>query len=84
MGSKWNAELLKGLLPQVANIVFLESLGFARTSEDALNFLLGFLDRFPAFKGRPFWIAGQLYGGVRMVSSYLILTSILNFTQAFE
>ena len=71
---------MRGLLPQVANIVFLESpafvgwsysnrtsdrvVGDARTAEDTLKFLLGFLDRFPAFKGRPFWIAGESYGGV--------------------
>ena len=80
MASNGYAELLKGLLPQVANIIFLESpafvgwsysnrtsdmvVGDARTADDTLTFLLGFLDRFPAFQGRPFWIAGQGYGGV--------------------
>lgn len=37
--------------------------GDARTAKDALNFLLGFLDRFPVYEGRPFWIAGESYGG---------------------
>ena len=77
----------------MANIVFLESpafvgwsysnrtsdrvVGDARTAEDTLKFLLGFLERFPAFEGRPFWIAGESYGGVRMSSYYLILSSLL-------
>ncbi|KAK9905794.1 hypothetical protein WJX75_006411 [Coccomyxa subellipsoidea] len=64
---------------EAANIIFLESpafvgwsysnttsdatVGDARTAKDALNFLLGFLDRFPVYEGRPFWIAGESYGG---------------------
>ena len=38
--------------------------GDARTARDALMFLEGFLDRFPVYQGRPFWIAGESYGGV--------------------
>lgn len=65
---------------QVANIVFLESPAFVgwsysnrtedrvvgdkRTARDALKFMLGFYERFPELKGRPFWIAGESYGGV--------------------
>ena len=37
--------------------------GDERTAEDAYQFLLGFLTRFPHFAGRPFWIAGESYGG---------------------
>lgn len=37
--------------------------GDARTARDSLTFVQGFLDRFPAYKGRPFWIAGESYGG---------------------
>lgn len=38
--------------------------GDARTAYDALQFLLGFFDRFPVYAGRPFWIAGESYGGL--------------------
>ncbi|CAL8472304.1 g11846 [Coccomyxa elongata] len=64
---------------EAANIIFLESpafvgwsysnttsdatVGDARTASDALAFILGFLDRFPAYIGRPFWVAGESYGG---------------------
>ena len=37
--------------------------GDARTASDALMFLQGFMQRFPAYQGRPFWIAGESYGG---------------------
>jgi serine carboxypeptidase-like clade 2 len=63
-----------------ANIIFLESpafVGFSysntsadlvvgdqRTAQDSLQFLLGFFKRFPAYAGRPFWVAGESYGGV--------------------
>ena len=62
-----------------SNIVFLESPAFVgwsysntssdqyvgdeRTAADALQFLLGFFERFPVYDGRPFWIAGESYGG---------------------
>ncbi|DBA70172.1 TPA: hypothetical protein ACH3X2_012218 [Trebouxia sp. C0005] len=64
---------------QIANIVFLESPAFVgwsysntttdivvgddRTAEDAYQFLQGFLERFPQYTDRPFWIAGESYGG---------------------
>ena len=37
--------------------------GDERTASDALAFILGFLERFPSYIGRPFWIAGESYGG---------------------
>lgn len=64
---------------QVANIIFLDSPAFVgwsysntttdivvgdeRTAEDAYEFLLAFIERFPQYAGRPFWIAGESYGG---------------------
>lgn len=37
--------------------------GDERTAEDAYQFLQGFLGRYPEYAGRPFWIAGESYGG---------------------
>lgn len=64
---------------QVANILFLESpafvgwsysnttsdaeVGDARTAADSYNFLLGFIERFPKYKERPLWLAGESYAG---------------------
>ncbi|GMH85446.1 hypothetical protein TrST_g499 [Triparma strigata] len=64
---------------KVANMVFLESpagVGFSestnsgdytvgdeRTAQDTLEFVKGFLEAFPQYKGAPFWITGESYGG---------------------
>jgi len=64
---------------KVANMLFLESpafvgfsysnssddayVGDSRTAEDSYKFLLRFLVRFPRFKGRPLWLAGESYAG---------------------
>ena len=37
--------------------------GDARTAQDSYVFIKGFLKRFPYYKGRPFWIAGESYAG---------------------
>lgn len=37
--------------------------GDERTARDAYVFLEKFLERFPAYAGRDFWIAGESYGG---------------------
>ena len=37
--------------------------GDERTAEDAYQSLQGFLERFPEYAGRPFWVAGESYGG---------------------
>ena len=40
------------------------AVGDVRTARDSLMFLKGFLERFPVYQGRPFWIAGESYGGM--------------------
>jgi len=67
-----------------ANVVFLESpagVGFSdaaeadltvgdeRTAADTLEFVKKFLDRFPKYKGREFWISGESYGGHYVVGA---------------
>ena len=37
--------------------------GDKRTAADSYVFLEKFLERFPAYVGREFWIAGESYGG---------------------
>ena len=36
--------------------------GDYRTAQDLVRFLDGFMDRFPEYSGRPFWITGESYG----------------------
>ena len=43
--------------------VILGMQGDERTARDAYVFLEKFLERFPAYAGRDFWIAGESYGG---------------------
>ncbi|KAJ6901919.1 hypothetical protein NC651_019652 [Populus alba x Populus x berolinensis] len=39
------------------------TVGDGRTAEDAYTFLLNWLERFPRYKHRPFYIAGESYAG---------------------
>ncbi|XP_002448207.1 serine carboxypeptidase-like 35 [Sorghum bicolor] len=41
----------------------LRRLGDRVTAQDSYSFLLGWLDKFPEFKGRDFYIAGESYAG---------------------
>jgi len=37
--------------------------GDNKTAEDALQFLLNWMDKFPEYKGRGFYLAGESYAG---------------------
>ena len=37
--------------------------GDERTAKDSLTFLLRFMERFPEYQDRPFWLAGESYAG---------------------
>lgn len=37
--------------------------GDKRTAQDLVTFLKAFVERFPGYAGRPFWISGESYGG---------------------
>lgn len=45
----------------------LRRLGDRVTAQDSYSFLLGWLDKFPEFKGRDFYIAGESYAGNKLV-----------------
>jgi len=67
---------------RVANMLFLDSPAFVgwsysnrsedivvgdkRTAIDSLEFLFGFLDRFPEYRGRTLWLSGESYAGERV------------------
>jgi len=40
-----------------------ESSGDEKTADDAYLFLINWLERFPEYKGRPFYISGESYAG---------------------
>ena len=55
----YRCSFLNGVIP----LLYVSVTGDERTAEDAYQFLHGFLARFPQYVGRPFWIAGESYGG---------------------
>ncbi|KAH7655715.1 Peptidase S10 serine carboxypeptidase protein [Dioscorea alata] len=67
---------------RVANVIFLESpadyqsTGDKRTADDAYIFLIKWLERFPQYKGRDFFITGESYGGNYIGNGYF--DSIMN------
>lgn len=67
---------------QKANVIFIEqpagvgfswsadtddyTVGDAQAAEDVYSFLLGFTARYPQYAGRPLYLSGESYGGVRL------------------
>lgn len=54
--------------------------GDKRTAEDSLVFLLKWLERFPQFKGRDFYITGESYGGhyIPQLSQAIVRNNLLS------
>lgn len=84
----------------VANVIFLESpagVGFSYsntsdyhrngdkvTAEDAYTFIINWLERFPQYKSRDFYIAGESYAGHYVPQlAYTILLNNKNKNQTF-
>ncbi|KAJ1698575.1 hypothetical protein LUZ63_007087 [Rhynchospora breviuscula] len=67
----WNREANLLFLESPAGVGFsytnttsdLKTTGDKRTAEDALKFLIGWMQRFPQYKHRDFYIAGESYAG---------------------
>ncbi|WKA01123.1 hypothetical protein VitviT2T_019421 [Vitis vinifera] len=67
----WNAEANLLFLDSPAGVGFsysntssdLPNVGDKRTAKDAYKFLINWLQRFPQYKHRPFYIAGESYAG---------------------
>lgn len=57
----------------------LRRLGDRVTAQDSYSFLLTWLHKFPEFKGRDFYIAGESYAGKHKPSSYVPNKPLLCF-----
>lgn len=55
----------------------LEELGDRITAEDSYLFLLGWFDKFPAFKSHDFYIAGESYAGFIIYRTYYLILNII-------
>jgi len=51
--------------------------GDYRTAQDLVHFLAGFLERYPEYSGRKFWITGESYGAhaLRAVALQCLLST---------
>ena len=56
--------------------------GDYRSAADLLLFLRGFLERFPQYEGRPFWITGESYGDSSAVVALPVPDSVTYATQS--
>jgi serine carboxypeptidase-like clade 2 len=54
--------------------------GDARTAVDAYKFLLRWLERFPEYKGRDFYIAGESYAGHYVPQLATVIVAVREFT----
>ncbi|TVU09857.1 hypothetical protein EJB05_43354, partial [Eragrostis curvula] len=57
-----------------------EKSGDARTAVDAYVFLLNWLDRFPEYKGRDFYIAGESYAGHYVPQLATVIVAVREIT----
>ena len=56
-----------------------DTVGDRRTAEDAYVFLVKWLERFPEYKGRDFYIAGESYGGHYVPQLATVIMSMNRF-----
>ena len=57
-----------------------DTVGDRRTAEDAYVFLVKWLERFPEYKGRDFYIAGESYAGHYVPELAAVIVAIRKFT----
>ncbi|KAK3133553.1 hypothetical protein QOZ80_6AG0537980 [Eleusine coracana subsp. coracana] len=55
------------------------TVGDRRTAEDAYAFLVKWLERFPEYKGRDFYVAGESYGGHYVPQLATVITTMNSF-----